>query len=167
MVTARRLAETFRAVVMVLTDANLATGVQPFPRPELDVAWQALPPDLGPVPEGARPFDWDPRTGLSKRFVPGSRGGCTPPPGLAHDERSKVAYTSDVNQRGMPCAAASSPCCRACCAAGGERRRQGDLLVVGWGSTKGAIEEAVERARAEGCASPRCTCASSRRWSRG
>jgi 2-oxoglutarate ferredoxin oxidoreductase subunit alpha len=26
----------------------------------------------------------------------------------------------------------------------------GDLLVVGWGSTKGAIEEAVERARAEG-----------------
>jgi 2-oxoglutarate ferredoxin oxidoreductase subunit alpha len=26
----------------------------------------------------------------------------------------------------------------------------GDLLVVGWGSTKGAIEEAVERARAQG-----------------
>jgi 2-oxoglutarate ferredoxin oxidoreductase subunit alpha len=26
----------------------------------------------------------------------------------------------------------------------------GDLLVVGWGSTKGAIEEAVERARNEG-----------------
>ncbi|HET6592966.1 MAG TPA: hypothetical protein VFG48_08645, partial [Xanthomonadales bacterium] len=27
---------------------------------------------------------------------------------------------------------------------------EGDLLVVGWGSTQGAIEEAVERARAEG-----------------
>ena len=26
----------------------------------------------------------------------------------------------------------------------------GDLLIVGWGSTKGAIEEAVERARDEG-----------------
>jgi 2-oxoglutarate ferredoxin oxidoreductase subunit alpha len=26
----------------------------------------------------------------------------------------------------------------------------GDLLVVGWGSTKGAIEEAVDRARGEG-----------------
>ncbi len=26
----------------------------------------------------------------------------------------------------------------------------GELLVVGWGSTKGAIEEAVDRARAEG-----------------
>ena len=27
---------------------------------------------------------------------------------------------------------------------------RGDLLLVGWGSTKGAIEEAVDRARAEG-----------------
>jgi 2-oxoglutarate ferredoxin oxidoreductase subunit alpha len=27
---------------------------------------------------------------------------------------------------------------------------EGELLVVGWGSTKGAIDEAVERARAEG-----------------
>ena len=26
----------------------------------------------------------------------------------------------------------------------------GELLIVGWGSTKGAIEEAVDRARAEG-----------------
>jgi 2-oxoglutarate ferredoxin oxidoreductase subunit alpha len=28
----------------------------------------------------------------------------------------------------------------------------GDLLIVGWGSTKGAIDEAVDRARAEGTA---------------
>jgi 2-oxoglutarate ferredoxin oxidoreductase subunit alpha len=28
----------------------------------------------------------------------------------------------------------------------------GELLIVGWGSTRGAIEEAVDRARAEGCA---------------
>jgi 2-oxoglutarate ferredoxin oxidoreductase subunit alpha len=29
---------------------------------------------------------------------------------------------------------------------------RGDLLVVGWGSTKGAIEEAVDRLRADGLA---------------
>jgi 2-oxoglutarate ferredoxin oxidoreductase subunit alpha len=29
---------------------------------------------------------------------------------------------------------------------------EGDLLVIGWGSTKGAIEEAVDRVRAEGLA---------------
>ena len=151
MVTARRLAETFRAVVMVLTDANLATGVQPFPRPKLDLAWQGLPPDMSPVAEGARPFDWDPQTGLSKRIVPGQPGGMHTLTGLAHDERSKVAYTSIVNQTG------SAMRSRKLAVLQGMLRPpevngdpEGDLLVVGWGSTKGAIDEAVARARADG-----------------
>jgi 2-oxoglutarate/2-oxoacid ferredoxin oxidoreductase subunit alpha len=55
MVTARRIAETFRMLVMVLTDANLATGVQPFPRPEPQVSWIAPPIDQSAVPEGLRP----------------------------------------------------------------------------------------------------------------
>ena len=153
MVTARRLAETFRTVVMVLTDANLATGVQPFPRPEIDPAWQGLPPDLGPVPEGARPFGWDPSTGLSPRIVPGQPGGMHTLTGLAHDERGKVAYSSDVNQRGAEMRsrkmAVLQQALRPPTVNGAP---DGDLLVVGWGSTKGAIEEAVERARAEGLA---------------
>src|SRR6185369_8689096 len=32
-ITARRLAETFNMVVVILTDAGLATSQQPFPRP--------------------------------------------------------------------------------------------------------------------------------------
>ena len=36
MVTARRIAEAFRTVVIVLSDTNLATGMTPFSRPELD-----------------------------------------------------------------------------------------------------------------------------------
>lgn len=153
MVTARRLAETFRTVVMVLTDANLATGVQPFPRPEIDPAWQGLPPDLGPVPEGARPFDWDPSTGLSRRIVPGQPGGMHTLTGLAHDERSKVAYSSDVNQRGSEMRSRKMAVLQQALrppTVNGDT--DGDLLVVGWGSTKGAIEEAVDRARAEGLA---------------
>ena len=151
MVTARRLAETFRTVVMVLTDANLATGVQPFPRPELDVAWQALPPDLGPVPAGLRPYDWEAETGLSRRFVPGQPDGMFTATGLAHDERSKVAYTSEENQRGAEMRSRKLAMLHGMLAppaVNGDA--EGDLLVVGWGSTKGAIEEAVERARAEG-----------------
>jgi 2-oxoglutarate ferredoxin oxidoreductase subunit alpha len=151
MVTARRLAETFRAVVIVLSDANLATGVQPFPRPRVDPAWMGLPPDLGPVPEGSRPYDWDERTGLSRRFVPGQPGGMFTATGLAHDERSKVAYTSTVNQRGMEMRSRKLAVFQQMLRpprVNGEP--EGDLLVVGWGSTQGAIEEAVERARAEG-----------------
>ena len=34
MITARKLAEDFRGPVIILSDANLATGQQPFPRPQ-------------------------------------------------------------------------------------------------------------------------------------
>jgi 2-oxoglutarate/2-oxoacid ferredoxin oxidoreductase subunit alpha len=151
MVTARRLAESFRAVVMVLSDANLATGVQPFPRPKLDPAWMGLPPEMSPVPEGTLPYDWDDRTGLSRRLVPGQPNGMFTATGLAHDERSKVAYTAKVNQRGAEMRSRKLAVLQGMLApplVNGDE--EGDLLVVGWGSTKGAIEEAVERARAEG-----------------
>jgi 2-oxoglutarate/2-oxoacid ferredoxin oxidoreductase subunit alpha len=78
MITARRLAEAFRAVVMVLTDANLATGVQPFPRPELDPAWHAGPPTRAPGAGGA----CGPTTGTRR---PASRGASSPgQPGGMH-----------------------------------------------------------------------------------
>ncbi len=151
MITARRIAETLRTLVIVLTDANLATGVQPFARPELDPAWQAPPPDLSPAPEGTRPYEWDPKTGLSRRFIPGQPGGMFTMTGLAHDELSHVAYSSDINQR------AASMRSRKIAVFQGTLKPpkvygddSGDLLVVGWGSTRGAIEEAVDRARAEG-----------------
>jgi 2-oxoglutarate ferredoxin oxidoreductase subunit alpha len=151
MVTARRLAEIFRTVVIVLSDANLATGVAPFPRPTPDPAWQAGPPDQSPVPDEGRPYDWDARTGLSDRFIPGRPGGMHTVTGLAHDERSKVAYDSASNQR------ASAMRSRKLAAFQSTLRPppingadSGDLLIVGWGSTRGAIEEAVERCRGEG-----------------
>ena len=151
MVTARRLAEAFRTVVMVLSDANLATGVTPFPRPSLDRRWQAEPPDLAPVPDGMRPFEWDPETGLSRRIVPGQPGGMHTLTGLSHDEHSRVAYSAGVHQRG------SAMRSRKLAVLGqmlvpptAYGAAEGDLLVVGWGSTKGAIEEAVDRARAAG-----------------
>ena len=151
MITARRIAETFRTLVMVLTDANLATGVQPWVRPELDPSWLAAAPDQSPVPEGARPYDWNPETGLSHRFVPGQPGGMFTLTGLSHDEHSRVAYAPDVHERG--CAMRSRKLAvlqRALRPPAIHGEPEGDLLIVGWGSTKGAIEEAVDRARAEG-----------------
>ncbi|HUE97339.1 MAG TPA: 2-oxoacid:acceptor oxidoreductase subunit alpha [Longimicrobiaceae bacterium] len=151
MVTARRIAEAFRTVVVVLSDANLATGVQPFRRPILDPAWHAPPPDLTAPPEGTGPYDWDPSTGLSRRFIPGMPGAMFTATGLAHDQSSKVAYTSDVNQQGMTMRSRKLAVLRSLLtppAVNGDP--EGDLLVVGWGSTRGAIEEAVERARAAG-----------------
>ena len=151
MITARKIAEAFRMVVMVLTDANFATGVSPFPRPKLDPSWVAAPPDLSPVPEGLRPYDWDETTGLSRRFIPGAPGGMHTLTGLAHDEGSKVAYTSDINQRASTMRSRKLAVFQSTLEPPKVNGPdEGDLLIVGWGSTKGAIEEALEAAQEEG-----------------
>jgi 2-oxoglutarate ferredoxin oxidoreductase subunit alpha len=150
-VTARRLAEAFRMPVMVLTDANLATGVQPIPRPDVQAEWLAPPVDQSPWQRGVTAYDWDADTGLSPRPVPGQKGGEYVLTGLAHTKKAKVAYDPDSNQTG--CAMRSRKLI-----VFGESLQppqvhgdpDGDLLVVGWGSTLGSIEEAVDRARAEG-----------------
>lgn len=151
MITARRLAETFRTLVMVLTDANLATGVSPYPKPTLDEKWQAEPLDLAPVKDGQKAYDWNKETGLSERIIPGRPGGMFTLTGLSHDDRSKVAYSSDIHQHSSAMRSRKIAVLQSLLTPpavyGADK---GDLLVVGWGSTKGAIEEAVDRARKEG-----------------
>ena len=151
MITARKIAETFNTVVVVLTDANLASAQQPFPRPTLDKAWHAPPFDQSPIPEGALAYDWDATTGIARRFVPGQPGGMHTLTGLAHNRKSGVAYDSSVNQEGVMHRslklAALQKTLKTPEVHGDE---EGDLLVVGWGSTKGAIEEAIDRLRKQG-----------------
>ncbi len=150
-VTARRLADDFRGLVMVLTDANLATGVSLFDRPEPTAEWLAPPIDQAPWNTDITPYDWDPKTGLSPRPVPGQAGGEYVLTGLAHTKHAKVAYDADTNQRScelrsQKLAALQSTLTPPLVHGADE----GELLVVGWGSTLGAIEEAVDLARAEG-----------------
>jgi 2-oxoglutarate ferredoxin oxidoreductase subunit alpha len=151
MITARKIAEAFNMVVMVLTDASLATAQQPFPRPHFREDWLAPPIDQSAVPDGAKPYDWDPRTGMAERFIPGQPNGMHCLTGLAHDRSSRVAYDPEINQEGIRNRsmklAAFQKTLKTPPVFGDE---EGDLLLVGWGSTKGAIEEAVERLRKEG-----------------
>ncbi len=151
MITARKIAETFNMVVVVLSDAALATAQQPFPRPQFSEDWLAPPIDQSAVPPGARPYDWDAQTGLFRRFIPGQPGGMHTLTGLAHDRDSHVAYDPATNEEGLrhrSLKLAALQKTLQCPEVFGAA--EGDLLVVGWGSTKGAIEEAVERLRAEG-----------------
>ncbi len=150
-VTARQLAERFRTPVMLLTDTNLATGVQPFPRPKVAGEWMPPPIDQSPWKKNLDPFAWDPETGLSSRPVPGQPGGEYVLTGLGHTRKSHVAYDPDSNQLGMDMRSRKLAALQATLKPpriNGDP--EGDLLVVGWGSTLGAIEEAVNRARGEG-----------------
>ncbi len=150
-ITARKIAETFNMVVVVLSDAGLATSQQPFPRPQFSESWMAPPVDQSPVPAGARPYDWDDATGLARRFIPGQPGGMHTLTGLAHDRDSHVAYDAEINEQTLRARslklAALQKTLKAPTVHGAAK---GDLLVVGWGSTKGAIEEAVTGMRADG-----------------
>ena len=74
MITARRIAETFNMVVVVLTDGGLATSQQPFPRPEFSESWLAPPIDQSPVPEGAQSVRLGPGHGSLAALHPGAAG---------------------------------------------------------------------------------------------
>ena len=150
-ITARKIAETFNMVVVVLSDTSLASSQQPFPRPQFSEAWLAPSIDQSEIPAGLKPYDWNPTTGLARRFIPGQPGGMHTLTGLAHDSLSHVAYDPESNE--------SSIRARSHKLAALQRTLKtppvfgdpkGDLLVIGWGSTKGAIEEAVTKLRAEG-----------------
>lgn len=150
-ITARKIAETFNMVVVILTDANLATSQQPFKRPVFDEAWLAPPIDQSAVPAGVKPYDWDPKTGLARRFIPGQPGGMHTLTGLAHDVNSHVAYDAEINQQGMRARSLKLATLQKTLlppTVFGDKT--GDMLVVGWGSSKGAIEEAVQELRDEG-----------------
>lgn len=150
-ILARKLADAFRTPVYLLTDANLATGQQPFPRPKIQKDWFSPPIDQSPWKGDVKPFDWDPETGLSKRPIPGQKGGQYTLTGLAHDKNSFVSYKPEENQFGSEMRAKKMAIFEKTLKPpriNGEE--SGDLLIVGWGSTLGAIEEAVAMAQNEG-----------------
>ncbi len=150
-ITARKLAEAFCTPVIVLTDANLATGQTSFPMPEPNEDWLSPPVDQSPWQEGVAPYAWDKVTGLSRRPVPGQAGGAFVLTGLTHDENSHIAYASAINQHSMTMRSHKM----AALAKTLKRPEvhgdpEGDMLVVGWGSTRSAIDEAVDRIRKDG-----------------
>jgi len=150
-ITARKIAETFNMVVVILSDSSLATAQTQFPRPRFEDDWQAPPIDQSPVPAGTKAYDWDEFTGLFQRVVPGQPGGMHTLTGLAHDRNSRVAYDPATNEEGLRHRSLKLAALQRTLTTPevfGEP--EGDMLLVGWGSTRGAIEEAVTRLRREG-----------------
>jgi 2-oxoglutarate ferredoxin oxidoreductase subunit alpha len=150
-ITARKIAETFNMVVVVLSDAALATSQQPIPRPQFRETWLAPPADQSAVPDGVKPYDWDPVTGIARRIIPGQPGGMHTLTGLAHDGQSHVAYDADINQQSIQARSRKLAALqKSLLPPPVFGPASGELLVIGWGSTRGAIEEAVEGLQAEG-----------------
>jgi 2-oxoglutarate ferredoxin oxidoreductase subunit alpha len=150
-IEAWRLALKYVTPVVYLSDAFLATGAEPWKIPSLDGL-----PDIA-VPnwterEGFHPYERDPKTLARKWAIPGT-------PGLEHrigglekaDITGNVSYDPDNHHRMQLLRQAKVARMADDIAPlevfGPDR---GDLLILGWGSTYGAIRSAVERLHGQG-----------------
>ena len=151
-IEACRIALKYMTPVVYLSDAFLATGAEPWKIPSFDDLPRHRRRRTRPTRRRFRPYERDPETLARPWAVPGT-------PGLEHrigglekaDITGNVSYDPDNHHRMQLCARRRSP------ASPTTSRRsrssgptEGELLILGWGSTYGAIRCAVERLPADG-----------------
>jgi 2-oxoglutarate ferredoxin oxidoreductase subunit alpha len=149
-VEACRIAVEYMTPVILLSDNYIANGSEPWRLPELD----QLPEFRARFrtdPQGFQPFLRDER--LARPWVvPGTKGLEHRIGGLEkEDVTGNISYDPDNHERMCKLRLEKIMGIRATIPAPVvEGPRSGDLLVVGWGSTKGAIQSASDAARRAG-----------------
>jgi 2-oxoglutarate ferredoxin oxidoreductase subunit alpha len=152
-IEAVRLATKFMTPVILLTDGYLGNGAEPWRIPDVASLPRFDVKQVTEPKEGFHPFLRDPETLARNWAVPGT-------PGLMHRvgglekgyDSGDISYSPENHQRMSETRAAKI----AGIAAHipelemTEGEDSGKLLVLGWGSTYGAIRESVRRARARG-----------------
>lgn len=152
-IEAVNIARQYSVPVIILSDQAISTRIEAFAMPDLEKVCQELPLDLTPVAEH-KPYDPTAPDGITYHKPPGTRiaNGIYPiATGLEHDVYGHPSASPKVHQT-----------------MNAKRRRklqklattlatpkvfgpaEGEILLVGWGSTQGPIKEAVDRLRAEG-----------------
>ena len=149
-IEASRLALKYRTPVVMLTDTYLANGSEPWKVPDV-----ADIPDISvePIHHGEEyvPYKRDPKTLARRLAVPGRPGFEHRIGGLEKTESGQVSYDAENHQEMCELRAEKVqriandiPTAKVM---GAEK---GKVLVIGWGSTRGAITMAVERLLEEG-----------------
>jgi len=146
-----RLAVRHMAPVILLSDGFIANGSEPWKLPRLEDLPRSTP-GFRKEAEGFLPYLRDPETLARPWAIPGT-------PGLEHrvgglekaDRTGNVSYDPANHERMVRLRAEKvARVARDIPPAVPEGDGEGGLLVVGWGSTYGAIAGAVRRARAAG-----------------
>jgi 2-oxoglutarate ferredoxin oxidoreductase subunit alpha len=150
-IEASRIALKYMTPVAYLSDAFLATGSEPWRIPDLaDLPRIGVPNATDPAT--FRPYERDPETLARPWAVPGT-------PGLEHrvgglekaDVTGNVSYDPDNHHRMQLLRAAKvAGIARDIAPLDVYGPASGDLLILGWGSTYGALRSAVERLQADG-----------------
>ena len=151
-IEAVRLATTYMTPVMLLTEGYLANAAEPWLIPDADKL-PKFPVKFRTDPENFQPFARNPKTLARPWAVPGTPGLEHRIGGLEKDSvTGNISYDPDNHQHMTDARAAKIngiandiPEQQIQCGETG-----GDLVLVGWGSTYGPINQAVRNARDEG-----------------
>jgi len=152
-IEAVNIARKYSVPVIILSDQAIATRIEAFEEPNLEKVCQDISPDLSPVPDH-KPYDLNASEGITRHAVPGTRimsGKYPVVTGLEHDEAGHPTSSPKLHmqmaakrRKKLQALGASLPVPQV------YGPPEGNILLVGWGSTQGPIREAVDRARAAG-----------------
>src|SRR5882672_2252629 len=152
-IEAVNLSRKYNVPVFILSDQAIATRIEAFQEPNLELVCQDIAPDLTPVAD-YKPYDLSVTDSVAPRVVPGTRilsGKYSIATGLEHDELGHPTGSPKLHmqmtakrRKKLQALAASLPIPKV------YGPPEGNVLLVGWGSTQGPIREAVDRARAAG-----------------
>ena len=151
-IEAVRLATRYMTPVILLSDAYLAAAAEPWRIPDPETL-PKFPVTLRTSTEGFHPFVRDPQTLARAWAIPGTAGLEHRIGGLEKSyDSGHISYEPENHQkmtetRAAKIAGIANDIPLQKVHLGGPRGR---LAVVGWGSTFGAISQAVQQARAEG-----------------
>ncbi|MEM9478432.1 MAG: 2-oxoacid:acceptor oxidoreductase subunit alpha [Verrucomicrobiota bacterium] len=150
-IEAVRIAREYSTPVIILSDQALSSRVEAFEEPDLDSLVVETELDLSLVPEDFKPYPLDGRT---HHAAPGRKmaGGKYPVvTGLEHDEWGHPSSSPKLH-REMTARRRKKIKSLADTLLSPEFHGpdEGDVLLVGWGSTGGPIREAVDSARKNG-----------------
>ena len=148
---AARLARKYSTPVIILSDQGLATRIEAFDEPDLAKLMKDPKPDLTERGADFKPYPLD---RITRHAPPGSRiatGKYPTVTGLEHDELGHPSGNAWMHQRmtdkrreKLKALAAEIPLPEV------YGDPEGEVLLVGWGSTWGPIREAVGRLRKTG-----------------
>jgi 2-oxoglutarate ferredoxin oxidoreductase subunit alpha len=152
-IEAVNIARKYSVPVIFLTDQGIATRIEAFVEPNLEKVCQDISPNFAPVAEH-KPYDLSPANGVTNHVPPGTRvesGKYPVVTGLEHDEMGHPTGSPKLHmqmnakrRKKLQALAATLPTPKI------YGPPEGNVLLVGWGSTEGPIREAVDRARAAG-----------------
>src|SRR5271170_1410890 len=152
-IEAVNIARKYSTPVIILTDQAIATRIEAFEEPPLETVCQDISPDFTPVADH-KPYDLSKPDGITQHVAPGTKilsGKYPIVTGLEHDELGHPTGSPKLHmqmtakrRKKLQALGATLPVPKI------YGPPEGNILLVGCGSTEGPIKEAVDRARAAG-----------------